>query len=288
MEGPRSRPPETTAGAPTDLTGTSGSGPRPAALSPLLLRGRSCRGRTGGISATVCLGDMGSHLSICRSGPWSCSLPRQCRGGRADPRYRRRVIRTGSSVRWQHPARGNGGPLTLTWYDGHKRPDRRRERFKEVGHLGMHVRRRQRPTLLANYDRRILLPEASSKVSRRRSTIAAVGRTPSGVDPRLRRPGRLRSAISTIPASWWRTTCWVPWRSACSRSWSGMRRAAGAGTARRPTGLFTTSTGKAGCWTANADIGQASAFDEVGSCSAIRPARAYGTASQTGVSEAAS
>jgi hypothetical protein len=79
IEGPRSRPQETPPVPKTlhwDLwLGPAQRGP----ITPATSRTVRCRGRTGGILAMGRWATWGAIRSTCRSGRWSCSIPRQWR-----------------------------------------------------------------------------------------------------------------------------------------------------------------------------------------------------------------
>jgi len=107
-----------------------------------------------------CLGDMGSHLIDLPF--WALKLRDPltvtAEGSHLSPEsYPYWLI-----VHWEHPARGDMPPLTLHWYDGIQRPkspsghDLKKWDIGAlfVGDKGM---------LLADYNRRILLPEADFK-----------------------------------------------------------------------------------------------------------------------------
>lgn len=107
-----------------------------------------------------CLGDMGSHLIDLPF--WALKL--------RDPLT---VVAEGSHLspesyphwliaHWEHPARGDMPPLNLHWYDGIQRPESPPGHdLKQWGIGALFVG--DKGMLLADYDRRILLPEADFK-----------------------------------------------------------------------------------------------------------------------------
>jgi len=107
-----------------------------------------------------CLGDMGSHLIDLPF--WALKLRQpltiEAEGEPLKPETYPHWLK----IHWEHPAAGDRPPLTLHWYDGIQRPkspeghdlDKWGIGVLFVGDKGM---------LLADYGRRILLPEADFK-----------------------------------------------------------------------------------------------------------------------------
>ena len=66
------------------------------------------------------------------------------------------------TVHWEHPARGKRPPVKLTWYDGKQRPKSPEGADLQQWHKGiMFVG--DKGTMLADYSRWVLLPEADFK-----------------------------------------------------------------------------------------------------------------------------
>jgi hypothetical protein len=107
-----------------------------------------------------CLGDMGSHLIDLPF--WALKLRDPLTVAAEGSHLSQESYPHWLIVHWEHPARGAMPPLKLHWYDGIQRPksppghDLTKWGIGAlfVGDEGM---------LLANYDRRILLPEADFK-----------------------------------------------------------------------------------------------------------------------------
>ena len=100
-------------------------------------------------------------LLICRFGPSSCSLPRQSAAEGPLP-VRPETYPDCLKVRWEHPARGNRPPLTLTWYDGKQWPKSPEGVDLSKWHLGtMFIG--EKGILVADYGHYLLLPEAQFK-----------------------------------------------------------------------------------------------------------------------------
>lgn len=107
-----------------------------------------------------CLGDMGSHLIDLPF--WALKLRDPltvaAEGSHLSPEsYPHWLI-----AHWEHPARGDMPPLKLHWYDGIRRPESPPGHdLKQWGIGALFVG--DKGMLLADYDRRILLPEADFK-----------------------------------------------------------------------------------------------------------------------------
>jgi hypothetical protein len=107
-----------------------------------------------------CLGDMGSHLidlpfwALKLRDPLTVAAEGSHLSAESYPHW---LI-----VHWEHPARGNMPPLKLHWCDGIQRPKSPPGHdLKEWGIGALFVG--DKGMLLADYDRRILLPEADFK-----------------------------------------------------------------------------------------------------------------------------
>ncbi len=107
-----------------------------------------------------CLGDMGSHLidlpfwALKLRDPLTVAAEGSHLSAESYPHW---LI-----VHWEHPARGKMPPLKLHWYDGIQRPKSPPGHdLKEWGIGALFVG--DKGMLLADYDRRILLPEADFK-----------------------------------------------------------------------------------------------------------------------------
>ncbi len=103
-----------------------------------------------------CLGDMGSHLIDLPF--WALGLRDPVRveadgEPRSEETYPRWLV-----ARWEHPARGSRGPVSLTWYDGGKRPPSPPGHDLNTWGIGV-LFAGDKGQLLADYGRRILLPE---------------------------------------------------------------------------------------------------------------------------------
>ncbi len=107
-----------------------------------------------------CLGDMGSHLIDLPF--WALDLKHplsvEAEGEpRSDESYPHWLI-----ARWEHPAEGSRPPLVLTWYDGVKRPESPPGHDLNQWGIGV-LFKGDKGMLLADYGRRILLPEEKFK-----------------------------------------------------------------------------------------------------------------------------
>ncbi|MDP2897997.1 MAG: Gfo/Idh/MocA family oxidoreductase [bacterium] len=107
-----------------------------------------------------CLGDMGSHLidlpfwALKLRDPLTVTAEGSHLSSESYPHW---LI-----VHWEHPARGDMPPLKVHWYDGIQRPKSPPGHdLKEWGIGALFVG--DKGMLLADYDRRILLPEADFK-----------------------------------------------------------------------------------------------------------------------------
>ncbi len=152
------------------------------------------------------LGDMGSHIIDLPFWALELQAPTTVEAEGPLP-VRPETYPDHLIVRWEHPARGNRPPVKLTWYDRHNRPKSPEGVDLSKWHLGiMFVG--DKGILLADYGKRMLLPEADFKdFQPPPASIAAVAGPSRGVDPRLqdgladalqlrllRRSGRAQSA----------------------------------------------------------------------------------------------
>jgi predicted dehydrogenase len=107
-----------------------------------------------------CLGDMGSHLidlpfwALDLRDPTSVEAEGEPRSDESYPHW---LI-----ARWEHPARGDRPALALTWYDGVKRPPSPPDQDLQKWGIGV-LFVGDKGKLLADYGRRILLPEEQYK-----------------------------------------------------------------------------------------------------------------------------
>jgi predicted dehydrogenase len=108
-----------------------------------------------------CLGDMGSHLIDLPF--WALKLRDPLTVKAEGEPLRKETYPEWLVVHWEHPARGDMPPLTLHWYDGVQRP-----KLKVPGHdiqswnKGI-VFVGDEGTLLADYGKKILVPEDKFK-----------------------------------------------------------------------------------------------------------------------------
>jgi predicted dehydrogenase len=107
-----------------------------------------------------CLGDMGSHLIDLPF--WALKLRQplsvEAEGDvKSDESYPHWLV-----VRWEHPARGDMPPVKLCWYDGEKRPESPPGHDLRQWGIGV-LFKGDKGMLLADYGRRILLPEGQFK-----------------------------------------------------------------------------------------------------------------------------
>jgi len=107
-----------------------------------------------------CLGDMGSHLIDLPF--WALKLRDPLTVAAEGSHLTSESYPHWLIVHWEHPARGNMPPLKLHWYDGIQRPKSPPGHdLKEWG-IGV-LFLGDKGMLLADYDRRILLPETDFK-----------------------------------------------------------------------------------------------------------------------------
>jgi len=159
IEGPRSRPQETPP-VPKNLQWDLWLGPAPwRPYHPCYFKNRSMSWQNWWDFGNGALGDMGSHTIDLAFWALQLQYPTTVEAeGPAPPRsetYPDWLI-----VRWEHPARGNRPAVRLTWYDGHNRPKSPEGVDLKQWHLGiMFVG--DKGTLLADYGKRMLLPQAA-------------------------------------------------------------------------------------------------------------------------------
>ncbi len=107
-----------------------------------------------------CLGDMGSHLIDLPF--WALKLRDPLTVAAEGSHLSQESYPHWLIVHWEHPARGDMPPLKLHWYDGIQRPKSPPGHdLKEWGIGALFVG--DKGMLLADYNRRILLPEADFK-----------------------------------------------------------------------------------------------------------------------------
>jgi predicted dehydrogenase len=107
-----------------------------------------------------CLGDMGSHLidlpfwALNLRDPLTVEAEGDVRSDECYPHWMK--------IAWEHPANGNRPPLTLRWYDGIQRPPSPPGQDLQKWGIGV-LFVGDKGQLLADYGRRILLPEEQYK-----------------------------------------------------------------------------------------------------------------------------
>jgi len=107
------------------------------------------------------LGDMGSHLIDLPFWALKLKFPTTVEAEGPLP-VRPETYPDCLTVRWEHPARGDQPPVKLVWYDGNQRPESPEGVDLGKWHKGiMFVG--DKGTLLADYSKWILLPEAEFK-----------------------------------------------------------------------------------------------------------------------------
>jgi len=107
-----------------------------------------------------CLGDMGSHLidlpfwALKLRQPLTVEAEGDVKSDESYPHWLK--------VRWEHPARGDMPPLKLYWYDGVQRPESPAGHDLNSWGIGV-LFKGDKGMLLADYGKRILLPEGDFK-----------------------------------------------------------------------------------------------------------------------------
>ncbi len=161
IEGPRSRPGETPP-APDNLHWDLWLGPAPVRpYHPCYFEKRSLSWQNWWDFGNGALGDMGSHVIDLPFWALELQYPTTIEADGQLP-VRPETYPDYLTVRWEHPARGNRPPLTLTWYDGRQRPKSPEGLDLSQWHLGtMFIG--DKGILVADYRKYVLLPEANFK-----------------------------------------------------------------------------------------------------------------------------
>jgi predicted dehydrogenase len=161
IEGPRSRPEESQP-VPPNLHWDLWLGPAPwRPYHSCYFERRSLSWQNWWDFGNGALGDMGSHLIDLPFWALELEYPTTVEAEGPLP-VRAETYPDYLTVRWEHPARGKRPPVKLTWYDGKQRPKSPDGVDLEKWHMGiMFVG--DKGTLLANYSRWVLLPEADFK-----------------------------------------------------------------------------------------------------------------------------
>lgn len=107
-----------------------------------------------------CLGDMGSHLIDLPF--WALKLRDPLTAEAEGSHLSQESYPNWLIAHWEHPARGDMPPLKLHWYDGIQRPESPPGHDLSKWGIGV-LFVGQKGKLLADYRRRILLPEAEFK-----------------------------------------------------------------------------------------------------------------------------
>ncbi len=161
IEGPRSRPQEEMS-VPKNLNWDFWLGPAP--LRPYhscYFEKRSTSWQNWWDFGNGALGDMGSHIIDLPFWALELQYPATIEAEGPLP-VRPETYPDQLTVRWEHPARGKRPPVKLTWYDGKQRPKSPEGVDLTQWHLGvMFVG--EKGVLVADYSKRILLPEADFK-----------------------------------------------------------------------------------------------------------------------------
>jgi predicted dehydrogenase len=161
IEGPRSRPQETPP-VPKTLHWDLWLGPAPARpYHPCYFKDRSMSWQNWWDFGNGALGDMGSHTIDLPFWALQLQHPTTVEAKGTLP-VRPETYPDQLIVRWEYPARGSRPPVKLTWYDRKQRPKSPEGVDLTSWHLGM-MFVGAKGTLLADYGRRILLPEADFK-----------------------------------------------------------------------------------------------------------------------------
>jgi len=161
IEGPRSRPQEELS-VPKNLNWDLWLGPAP--LRPYhscYFEKRSTSWQNWWDFGNGALGDMGSHIIDLPFWALELQYPATIEAEGPLP-VRPETYPDQLTVRWEHPARGKRPPVKLSWYDGKQRPKSPAGVDLTQWHLGvMFVG--EKGVLVADYNKRILLPEADFK-----------------------------------------------------------------------------------------------------------------------------
>jgi predicted dehydrogenase len=161
IEGPRSRPQEKSP-VPKNLHWDLWLGPAPwRPYHPCYFKNRSTSWQNWWDFGNGALGDMGSHTIDLPFWALELQYPLTVEAEGPLP-VRPETYPDQLTVRWEHPARGNRPAVKLTWYDGHQRPKSPEGVDLKKWHLGI-LFVGDKGILLADYGKRILLPEADFK-----------------------------------------------------------------------------------------------------------------------------
>ena len=161
IEGPHARPQDTPP-VPSNLHWDLWLGPAPSRpYHPCYFKDRSMSWQNWWDFGNGALGDMGSHTIDLPFWALELQAPTTVEAEGPLP-VRPETYPNHLIVRWEHPARGNRPPVKLTWYDRYNRPKSPEGVDLKTWHLGiMFVG--DKGILLADYGKRILLPEADFK-----------------------------------------------------------------------------------------------------------------------------
>ena len=161
IEGPRSRPEESQP-VPDNLDWDLWLGPAPQRpYHSCYFERRSITWQNWWDFGNGALGDMGSHLIDLPFWALKLQYPTTVEATGPLP-VRPETYPDRLTVRWEHPARGDQPPVKLVWYDGNQRPESPEGVDLSKWHKGiMFVG--DKGTLLADYGKSILLPEAEFK-----------------------------------------------------------------------------------------------------------------------------
>jgi predicted dehydrogenase len=158
IQGPRSRPQETMP-VPKSLHWDLWLGPAPwRPYHTCYFKDRSMSWQNWWDFGNGALGDMGSHTIDLPFWALELQYPTTVEAEGPVP-VRPETYPDHLTVRWEHPARGQRPPVRLTWYDGHDRPKSPEGVDLMKWHLGM-MFVGDKGILLADYGKRVLLPEA--------------------------------------------------------------------------------------------------------------------------------
>jgi len=161
IEGPRGRPQET-APVPKSLHWDLWLGPAPwRPYHPCYFKDRSMSWQNWWDFGNGALGDMGSHTIDLPFWALELQYPTTVEAESPLP-VRSETYPDQLTVRWEHPARGKRPPVKLTWYDRKQRPKSPEGVDLSKWHLGI-MFMGDKGILLADYSRRVLLPEADFK-----------------------------------------------------------------------------------------------------------------------------
>ncbi len=161
IEGPRGRPPEEMP-VPKHLNWDLWLGPTPwRPYHSCYCEKRSSSWQNWWDFGNGALGDMGSHIIDLPFWALELQYPATIEAEGPLP-VRPETYPDQLTVRWEHPARGQRPPVKLTWYDGKQRPKSPEGVDLAKWHLGV-MFIGERGILVADYGKRLLLPEAGFK-----------------------------------------------------------------------------------------------------------------------------